>query len=119
MYRDVQKKFIPILWFEQHVKMSESIANEIKLVLKMPKIGQAIGALQCIIGFIILIAIPIKKICTDRRRRKVKVFDMNGNVLLSVNKLHENLLVPANKKTNEIVNVVEKSHETKKLLNKK
>lgn len=86
MYRDVQKKFMPILWFEQHVKMSESIANEIKLVLNMPKIGQVIGAVQCIIGIIILMAVTIIKLSTYRlRKRKVK--DMNGNVLLTAEKM--------------------------------
>ena len=101
---------MPILWFEQHVKMSESIADEIKFVLKMPKIGQAIGAIQCIIGFIILMTVPIVKLSTYRRKRKVKDFDMNGNVLLTVNKLNENLLLPVDKKT---------VPETKMLLNKK
>lgn len=99
---------MPILWFEQHVKMSESIADEIKLILNMPKIGQAIGAIQCIIGFIILLAIPITKWSTYRRKRKVKDFDMNGNVLLTVDKLNENLLLSVDKKP---------VPETKKLLN--
>jgi len=65
--------------------MSESIANEIKLVLNMPKIGQAIGAVQWIIGIIILIAVAIIKLSTYRlRKRKVK--DLNGNVLLTAEK---------------------------------
>lgn len=110
LYRDVQKKFMPILWFEQHVKMSESIANEIKFVLKMPKIGQAIGAVQCIIGFIILLAVPIIKLSIYKRKRKVKDFDINGNVRLTSGKLNGSLLLPAESRT---------ITEAKKLLDKK
>lgn len=51
---------MPILWFEQHVKMNEDIANEVKLILKLPHIGQMLGTLFVVIGSITIIFIPLK-----------------------------------------------------------
>ncbi|KAG5684261.1 hypothetical protein PVAND_013497 [Polypedilum vanderplanki] len=89
LYRDVPKKFMPILWFEQHVKMSKSIANEIKIVLKMPRWGQLVGIAAAVIGFCIVLVIPLKivieRLCFSHKRRKIRDFDVNGNALLDKN----------------------------------
>jgi hypothetical protein len=86
LYRDVPRKFMPILWFEQHVKMSKEIADEIKIVLKMPRWGQLAGAFTAVIGFCIVLIIPLKVViersCFSQKRRKVSDYDVNGNALL-------------------------------------
>lgn len=113
MYRDVPKKFIPILWFEQHVKMTKEIANEIKFVLKMPRLGQTIGIFQIVVGVLILASIPLKKLCIAARKRKVKDFDVNGNNLMPIHKMSEHLLQATDKSLYENA---EKGHEMNKLL---
>lgn len=83
MYRDVPKKFIPILWFEQHVKMSSNIADEIKIVLSLPVLGQKMGIAIAVISFAIFTAIILKllfsKFRWNQRRRKIRDYDLNGN----------------------------------------
>lgn len=89
MYRDVPRIFVPVLWFEQHVKMSESIANEIKFALNMPLMGQIMGIVMFIIGLITLLIIPLLSICQKRTRRKVKDFDINQNIFMTEKKVVE------------------------------
>lgn len=60
LYQTVPEKFMPILWFEQHVQMTDSIADEIKLVLLVPFAGQIIGFCSVIIGIIISTFLPLK-----------------------------------------------------------
>jgi hypothetical protein len=101
LYRDIPRVFVPVLWFEQHVEMSESIANEIKLVLDLPLMGQIMGVVICIIGLITLLIIPLVRLCSCSQNRKVK--DVNSDVLMIEKKMIEaNGSLP----------------ETKKLLNK-
>lgn len=52
---------MPILWFEQHVQMNEEIADTVKLILKVPHIGQMMGAMFVLIGIIQMIYMPLKK----------------------------------------------------------
>lgn len=80
LYRDIPRVFVPVLWFEQHVKMSEDIANEIKLVLDLPLMGQIMGVGVSIIGLIILLIIPFLRLCSCSQNRKVK--DINSDVLM-------------------------------------
>lgn len=61
IYEKVQRKFMPILWFEQHVKMSEDIANEVKMILKLPRIGQIMGIALIAIGIAQIFVLPIVK----------------------------------------------------------
>lgn len=93
MYRGIPRTFIPVLWFEQHVKMSESIADEIKFALDMPYMGQLMGAVICIIGLIALLIMPLMRLCycaKNRARQKVKDFDVNRNVLMNEKKAIDN-----------------------------
>jgi hypothetical protein len=77
LYEKVQKKFMPILWFEQHVKMSESIVDEVKLLLRMPGLGQKMGFVTIIIGILQIICIPTFKTLEKRlcKSEKSKVVD--------------------------------------------
>lgn len=61
-YKNVQRKFMPILWFEQHVKMSQNIGDEVKFILSMPSIGVKSGFLFILIGFLQIMLIPCAKI---------------------------------------------------------
>lgn len=70
---------MPILWFEQHVKMSDDIADEIKMILKMPYMGQVMGIAMIIIGIIEIILFPLYKhithlLCTNHS----KISDKNN-----------------------------------------
>lgn len=50
LYQNVPRKFMPVLWFEQHVVASKSIANIVKLILALPVAGQILGVIFVIIG---------------------------------------------------------------------
>lgn len=59
LYRNVPRKFMPILWFEQHVVASSDIARLVKLILAAPTIGQVLGGIIFIIG----LALGISALC--------------------------------------------------------
>jgi len=59
IYQNVPKTFMPVLWFEQHVKMSSEIADEIKLVLTIPSMGQMMGVAVMLLGFVMVIMLPL------------------------------------------------------------
>lgn len=72
---------MPILWFEQHVEMSEAIASEIKMILELPHMGVLMGVLFIVIGLVHIIFIPMKNLisqccCTQRR----KIVDLDKNI---------------------------------------
>lgn len=50
LYQNVPRKFMPVLWFEQHVVASKGIANIVKLILALPVGGQILGVIFVIIG---------------------------------------------------------------------
>lgn len=88
---------MPVLWFEQHVVMSESIANEIKLVLNLPLMGQIMGVVICIIGLITLLIVPLLRLCSCAKNHKVK--DITCDVHMKEKKIIEaNGSLPENKK---------------------
>lgn len=100
MYRDIPRTFVPVLWFEQHVKMSESIADEIKFALNMPYMGQLMGAVIFIIGLIALLIIPLMRLCfcaKNRARRKVKDFETHRNISMNERKIVDTVAMPETK----------------------
>lgn len=97
LYRNLPRVFVPVLWFEQHVKMSESIANEVKLVLNLPLMGQLMGVVICIIGLITLFIIPLVRLFDCAKSRKIK--DVNCDVHMNEKKAIEvNCSLPEAKK---------------------
>lgn len=104
LYEKVQKKFMPILWFEQHVKMSDSIADEIKFILKMPSLGQKMGCLAILIGILQIICIPtlktLKRHLCKAARSKSKVIDCVEITMLN----KEPEISPLMKKQNQLIN---------------
>lgn len=50
MYKDVPRKFMPVLWFEQHVVATEKVGSIVKLILAAPLAGQILGVVFVIIG---------------------------------------------------------------------
>lgn len=55
---------MPILWFEQHVKMSQEIADEVKMITSLPHQGQMMGIVFILIGIIQITFLPIKNLIT-------------------------------------------------------
>lgn len=107
MYEKVQKKFMPILWFEQHVKMSEEIASEVRMILDLPCMGQMMGIVFIAIGIMQIIFIPMKKCITRQccvKHTKVSSFDKNTKIdLLEVNPPPEISPLIAEKPKNGII----------------
>lgn len=74
MYQDVKETYMPILWFEQRVKMDDAAANEIKLALNMPTTGRIAGIVLCVVGIIMSIWYPLDNLI--RRKRQIKPNDI-------------------------------------------
>lgn len=78
IYSKVQRKFMPILWFEQHVEMSESIADEVKMILKLPRWGQTMGIVTIVIGIAQVAFLPTLKLISRLLcPKRSKVSDKN------------------------------------------
>ena len=90
MYKNVPKKFMPILWFEQHVQASETVVNLVKLVLAAPKIGQIIGWILFIVGLALTLTLFCKHhdyevasseiLKTEIRKTSVNYHNNNNNL---------------------------------------
>jgi scavenger receptor class B, member 1 len=63
MYKNVPRLFMPVVWFEQHVKASSNIAIIVKLILNAVTIGQIFGFILTGIG-VFLIALIL---CTQEK----------------------------------------------------
>lgn len=50
MYRDVPVKFLPVVWFEQTFKLSDSFARIIKISSWVPIVVQIIGFIVALVG---------------------------------------------------------------------
>jgi len=72
MYKDVPRKFMPVLWFEQHVKASDSIASTVKWILFIPTAGQLLGVLLTIVGFTLTVW------TIQRRNGPTEILPLNG-----------------------------------------
>lgn len=61
MYKNVQRKFLPIVWFEQHFKIDPSLAFYVRLLLFVPLLGQIVGFIIAFFGiYLIYKTITIK-----------------------------------------------------------
>lgn len=73
------------MWFEQHVKMSDEIAGEVKMILNLPSWGQAIGVLFIIIGVVQITFLPgknyVSRKCCIKNTSKVGDFDKKIGLL--------------------------------------
>lgn len=58
LYQNAPRMFFPVLWFEQHVRMSADMATEIRLVLAMPCIGYAACAVMVALGVLLVVLLP-------------------------------------------------------------
>lgn len=81
IYENVQKKFMPILWFEQHVQMSKEIAEEVQMILKLPSMGVFMGFVTIFIGVLQVAFIPVKNFVSHQccsHHTKINHSDKNG-----------------------------------------
>jgi hypothetical protein len=62
LYENIPRTFFPMIWFEQHVVMTQDISAEIAEVLSLPFKGQFTGFLLLVLGLIILLFLPIKNL---------------------------------------------------------
>lgn len=61
MYRDVQSKFMPVVWFEQRFKVDDNIAFLLKLAVNSDLLGQMIGFLTVLTSTLSIFFIMRKK----------------------------------------------------------
>jgi hypothetical protein len=75
---------MPILWFEQHVQMSQEIANEVQMIIKLPSMGVFMGFVTIFIGVLQVSFIPLKNLITRQccsQHSKINQFDKNDNLV--------------------------------------
>lgn len=52
---------MPILWFEQHVEMNKDVADEVKMILGLPHVGQMMGVVFIVVGVFQIFLLRTKK----------------------------------------------------------
>lgn len=65
MYKNVPRKFLPVVWFEQHFKVDSELATLVKLAVHLDTFGQVFGFLIALIGILSVLLIVSKK---DRQK---------------------------------------------------
>lgn len=89
MFKDVPQVFMPILWFEQRVTLTEDLASEISMALSIPKTGQICAIVVIIVGLIMLLWFPVHR-CIRRKVVQVHSIENKNNVkLLTVDGLEK------------------------------
>lgn len=61
MYKNVPRKFLPIVWFEQHFTIDDDLALWIKLAVNVDVFGQVFGFLLALISLLWMVLIMSKK----------------------------------------------------------
>lgn len=60
MYRNVPRKFIPVVWFEQSFKIDENLALLMKIALNLSLFGQVIGFILATTSVILILMLSFK-----------------------------------------------------------
>lgn len=73
MYRDVPRKFIPVVWFEQSFKVDESLALWIKIALNLDLLGQVFGFILAITSVILMLILTLNIKKTENGSQIIKL----------------------------------------------
>lgn len=73
LYKNVPRKFMPIVWFEQHFKVDRDLAILIRLAVNCDLFGQIFGFLLALISTLWMFLIISKK----DKRTKVESQDVS------------------------------------------
>uniref|UniRef100_A0A182W0M9 Scavenger receptor class B n=1 Tax=Anopheles minimus TaxID=112268 RepID=A0A182W0M9_9DIPT len=68
LFSEVQRVFLPVLWFEQHVLMPAELAGEIGQALIIPSIVRLCGIIMVVFGVVMLLWMPLERMFFRRRR---------------------------------------------------
>lgn len=68
MYEDVPTVFFPILYFTQNVKMTDEVANSLKLIQYLPLISKILSISSLVIGGLILLLLVFSCVCCKVRK---------------------------------------------------
>jgi L-asparagine transporter-like permease len=61
MYKNVPRKFLPVVWFEQHFRVDKDLALLINLAVNVDLFGQLLGFLIALISLLWMVLIISKK----------------------------------------------------------
>ncbi|XP_066906995.1 protein peste [Halyomorpha halys] len=88
LFEDVPTIYFPMIWFEQKVTITEALADEVRLVLRLPFIGQCFSSFLVIVGIVmILLAVYFRLQCTKQSAEKeeeMKRTEGTGEPLMGV-----------------------------------
>ncbi|XP_075153553.1 protein peste-like [Haematobia irritans] len=69
LYEDVPRTFLPLIWFEQRVRITPELASDLKMIPRVLLGGQIFAAILLAIGIVMLVWFPVQHLCLSRRHR--------------------------------------------------
>ncbi|XP_058824764.1 protein peste [Topomyia yanbarensis] len=110
LYEDVERVFLPVLWFEQHVTMQPEFSGEIAQALSIPTTARICGIVMLVLGAVMIAWIPVEHFVFHPKRRRDAVKDAaTEKVLLQQNLAKTTILLPMEK---EMEASGKKAHQT-------
>lgn len=113
LYEKVPYKYMPLLWFEQKVTISEEMASDLRVVLSIPTTGSICASVLIAIGILMISWLPLKRYCNSKLRRKSGKATTLGNENLEKGPEGSPLM----EKNGKLTNVVFLQPSTKDILN--
>jgi CD36 family len=77
LFQDVPRVFIPAMWFEQKFVMDEEMAQQVKIAVKIPRIGQLAGLIMLVIGIILTIISYLMSCIQSRKSSNRQQMEIN------------------------------------------
>lgn len=93
MFANVPTVFMPILWFEQRVTLTEELASDISMALSIPQTGQICAIVVIVIGLIMLLWFPVHR-CLRRKATQVHSSEKVNVKVLTIDGLEKQDKVP-------------------------
>lgn len=106
LYEDVQRVFLPVLWFEQHVTMKPEFTGEIAQALSIPTTARICGIVMIVLGAIMVAWSPVER-CRQRRRGGAVTDASTEKVLLQQNLAKAAILVPEKEREATAITIIE------------
>uniref|UniRef100_A0A1I8NNC5 Protein croquemort n=1 Tax=Stomoxys calcitrans TaxID=35570 RepID=A0A1I8NNC5_STOCA len=70
LYEDVPRTFLPLIWFEQKVRITPEIATELKLIPRVLLGGQIFAGILFALGLLMMGWYPMQQLCSNSSRNK-------------------------------------------------
>lgn len=79
MYKNVQRKFLPVVWFEQTFTVDKNLAFLMKIALNIGLIGQVIGLISVFLSIVIIYIVAVRKKNVNNGSQIIRFKNNNNN----------------------------------------